>query len=191
VKPHEERSCYFNDAITETTETLRATKVRTADLFSVNYIMAFVTFYITLAAVAFLLPRLLTFQQEDLARVVMTVVFLTGPLGVLVSGVQALSRANAAMHNISLLEQRLDRLARVRRDGVAAGSPRPPDFTDIQLQDVVFQYVDKEGNEAFRVGPLNLAIKKGEILFVMGGNGSGKTTFLKLLTALYFPTAGQ
>ena len=37
----------------------------------------------------------------------------------------------------------------------------------------------------FTVGPINLNLRRGEILFVVGGNGSGKTTFMKLLTGLY------
>jgi putative ATP-binding cassette transporter len=90
-----------------------------------------------------------------------------------------------------LLEQRLDRFAQAMRDGGGVVSPRPQAFDEIQMQGVNFSYVDQEGQELFRVGPLELTIRRGEILFVMGGNGSGKTTFLKLLMALYAPTAGR
>src|SRR5262245_35053753 len=38
---------------------------------------------------------------------------------------------------------------------------------------------------------INLEIKKGEIVSVMGQSGSGKTTLLKLLTGLLKPTSGQ
>jgi len=43
----------------------------------------------------------------------------------------------------------------------------------------------------FAVGPINLTIQKGELIFITGGNGSGKSTFLKLLTGLYPPETGQ
>jgi putative ATP-binding cassette transporter len=36
-----------------------------------------------------------------------------------------------------------------------------------------------------------LEIKKGEMVFIVGGNGSGKSTFLKMLTGLYYPSAGS
>ena len=40
------------------------------------------------------------------------------------------------------------------------------------------------------MGPVDEEIRRGEILFLVGGNGSGKTTLLKLLTALYRPIQG-
>jgi putative ATP-binding cassette transporter len=40
------------------------------------------------------------------------------------------------------------------------------------------------------LGPINLVFQPGEIVFVIGGNGSGKTTFIKLLTGLYAPEGG-
>jgi putative pyoverdin transport system ATP-binding/permease protein len=112
-------------------------------------------------------------------------------MGIVISGLQSLAKSNVAVHNIMLLEQRLDRFAQVTRNGAGVISSVPPDFTDIQMQGLSFSYVDQESNELFRVGPLDLDIRRGEILFVMGGNGSGKTTLLKLLTALYYPTAGR
>ncbi|MBV8202832.1 MAG: ATP-binding cassette domain-containing protein [Acidobacteria bacterium] len=44
---------------------------------------------------------------------------------------------------------------------------------------------------AFTLGPLDLAFEPGELIFVVGGNGSGKTTFAKLLVGLYIPEAGE
>ena len=38
---------------------------------------------------------------------------------------------------------------------------------------------------------LDLSIKKGEVFGLLGPNGSGKTTFLKLILGLAFPTSGK
>jgi len=50
--------------------------------------------------------------------------------------------------------------------------------------------MDVDGNATFQVGPIDGEIRRGEVLFLIGGNGGGKTTLLKLFTALYQPTEG-
>lgn len=191
VRLHDNRSRDLMHDITDTAETLRSMKIRTADMFNVNHILAYGVFYVTIAGVIFLLPRVLLFSREDMIQVMMTVLFTIGPLGTVISGLQSLSKANVAVHNMALLEERLDRFTQGRRDGPAVVSSPMHDFSEIRMQGVRFAYVDRDGNESFGVGPLDLAIRRGEILFIMGGNGSGKTTFLKLLTALYPPNAGR
>lgn len=59
---------------------------------------------------------------------------------------------------------------------------------DIEFKDVSFKY---GGSDAFAVKNLNLKLKVGERLAVVGMNGSGKTTFIKLLCRLYDPTEGE
>jgi putative ATP-binding cassette transporter len=44
---------------------------------------------------------------------------------------------------------------------------------------------------AFSLGPLDFHVRPGELVFVVGGNGSGKSTFLKVLTGLYPPHQGE
>ena len=39
--------------------------------------------------------------------------------------------------------------------------------------------------------PLDLEIRRGEIFGLLGPNGSGKTTTIKLLLGLVFPTSGE
>jgi putative ATP-binding cassette transporter len=128
------------------------------------------------------------FAKDEMVQVMLTVLFTIGPLGVVVNGVQSLAKASAAVHNVTLLEQRLERFT--SDWSAAAATPAMPDYSTIRLQAVRFDYVDQDGNSIFHVGPLDLTIARGEIVFVIGGNGSGKSTLLKLLTALYLPSTG-
>src|SRR5262249_17208284 len=43
---------------------------------------------------------------------------------------------------------------------------------------------------AFVLGPVDLTLERGQLIFLVGGNGSGKSTFVKLLTGLYPPHLG-
>jgi putative ATP-binding cassette transporter len=188
VRLNESRSRDLMSDITATANTLRSMKIVTADMFHVNQILGYSVFYLTVAGVIFLLPRLVPFAKDDMVQVLMTVLFTIGPLGVVITGMQALSKAGVAVHNVMQLEQRLERFTAGGHVATAAASWQ--DFTTIQLQAVRFDYIDADGNTVFRVGPLDLTISRGEIVFVIGGNGSGKSTLLKLLTALYLPSSG-
>lgn len=59
---------------------------------------------------------------------------------------------------------------------------------DIEFRDVSFRYPNTK-NYALR--HVNLKFKVGEKLAVVGMNGSGKTTFIKLMCRLYDPTEGE
>lgn len=58
----------------------------------------------------------------------------------------------------------------------------------INLKDVFFRY-EKGGNDI--LSGTNLSIKKGEHFCILGGNGSGKTTTLKILAGLLKPYRGK
>ncbi len=57
----------------------------------------------------------------------------------------------------------------------------------VEFRDVSFQYPH---TDAWALRHVNLKFKVGQRLAVVGMNGSGKTTFIKLLTRLYDPTEG-
>lgn len=59
---------------------------------------------------------------------------------------------------------------------------------DIAFRNVSFRYA---GSDVFALKNINLELKVGERLAVVGMNGSGKTTFIKLLCRLYDPTEGE
>lgn len=48
----------------------------------------------------------------------------------------------------------------------------------------------KEYKQTLALDHVNLQIKKGKIYGFIGQNGAGKTTFLRLVTGLAFPTSG-
>jgi len=67
------------------------------------------------------------------------------------------------------------------------------DNTMIKCTNVSFKYIkDSEGikEEKYAVKNINLEVKKGEFLVVLGHNGSGKSTIAKHMNALVLPTDG-
>ncbi len=85
---------------------------------------------------------------------------------------------------------RLDDLTESLRPNVApatASRPPPRAFDRIAFRGVSYAYA---GADAPTLGPLDLELRKGEVVFITGGNGSGKSTLMKLLTGLYRPADG-
>ncbi len=60
----------------------------------------------------------------------------------------------------------------------------------INLVDVTFRYEGSSNAENILSG-INLSIKKGEFLAVLGHNGSGKSTFAMHLNAMLLPSSGD
>ena len=58
----------------------------------------------------------------------------------------------------------------------------------VEFKDVSFKY---PGSETYALRHVNMKFKAGEKLAVVGMNGSGKTTFIKLMCRLYDPTEGE
>lgn len=64
----------------------------------------------------------------------------------------------------------------------------PPVAGSVVYQDVTFLY---EGQTVPALSDIDLTIRAGEMVAIVGSSGSGKTTLVNLLPRFYEPTAGQ
>jgi len=72
--------------------------------------------------------------------------------------------------------------------GTLAVEKRDDNEYYIEFKNVSFKY---PGAEIYALRHVNMKFKVGERLAVVGMNGSGKTTFIKLMCRLYDPTEGE
>lgn len=73
-------------------------------------------------------------------------------------------------------------------EGVKVSAERLAEAPEIELRDVCFRY-EEEGEEI--LSHINLKIHAGEKIALVGGNGEGKTTLVKLLCGFYHPVSGE
>jgi putative ATP-binding cassette transporter len=188
VKLSEPRSVGVFQHLSEIAASVAEVKTKTAIDTADYYIFSQVIFYILIGSMVFILPQFTETYSNQIAEITTTILFIIGPLTIVVGSIPVVSAANTAVANIGRLEDALD-----RAQSIALAKERDvfqpvSEFDTIEFDNVEFAY--PHGERDFKVGPVNLSIRCGEILFITGGNGSGKTTFLRVLTALYYPTAG-
>jgi putative ATP-binding cassette transporter len=164
----------------------------------VNFVFSQVAIFILLGTLVFILPALSSSFADSTVKVLTAVLFLVGPVSGVISAAPQITVANAAAENLLKLEQLFDENV---EQGIATGDQRAAaatttaaapafeGFETIDLRHLIF--ARGEGDERFVVGPIDLSIRRGETLFITGGNGSGKTTFVKMLTGLYPADSGE
>ena len=117
--------------------------------------------------------------------------FLAGALAGANGGIQALFSAFSNIADQSLFLTDLVEFFKVqptiRSKPDAIPAPRPMRY-GIVFEDVSFSY---PGNSRLVLDRLNLRIGLGERIALVGANGQGKTTIVKLLARQYDPTCGR
>lgn len=119
----------------------------------------------------------------------LALVYMMTPLQVIMNSVPGMARANVAIGNVRELGLNLSRSAASEEN--AAGPEPLSTAVRLELSDVTYSYPREDSPSDFTLGPINLVVDPGEVLFVTGGNGCGKTTLAKLITGLYAPDAGK
>src|SRR6185312_3085917 len=120
--------------------------------------------------------------------VILALLFVVGASFGLVHSLPMLSASDAAADRLNQLE--IDLLAAVRSVDLDTAT-LPKHFDKIEVRNIVFRYFDRSSESTFQVGPVDFTLQRGELVFITGGNGSGKSTFLKVLAGLYLPESGQ
>jgi putative ATP-binding cassette transporter len=147
-------------------------------------------FYLLLAILVFIIPLLSPTHSDVIFKLTAAVLFIMGPVNMIVTSIPMLARTNVALENIHKLETELDAVVSSTHEDQLCYKPFF-EFENLIIEKATFHYTDKSNHSLFSIGPININIKQGELLFIVGGNGSGKSTFLKLLTGLYSPTQGH
>lgn len=176
------------EEIRQASGSLRSVKMRVAHQFTSHFIFSQAAFYIMIACVVFLLPR---FNESDptlLTKTTSTILFIIGPLTGIMAAIPTFAMANVAVAKVHHLEEQLT--SAMEHEPLQGPPPTLSAFRSIRFSNLVFDYTDEKGTPTFTVGPLNLEIPAGETLFIVGGNGSGKSTFLRLLTGIYYGRRG-
>jgi putative ATP-binding cassette transporter len=128
-------------------------------------------------------------EPAVLSGFVLVLLFLKGPIDQIAGTLPGVGRAKVAFLRIADLSSRFanpePHLHLERPDGGATL------VHEIGMRGVRYAFDTPDGGEPFVLGPIDLTLRRGEMVFVVGDNGSGKTTLIKLLLGLYAPQQGE
>ena len=65
-----------------------------------------------------------------------------------------------------------------------------PIESSITFENVHFEYPKRSDSQPFHLGPINVNVKKGDVVAFVGNSGGGKTTLISLIPKLFSPTEG-
>ena len=171
-----------------------------------------------IALVLFTFPLFTRTNPEVMTGYVFSLLYMMTPLWTIIGALPAVARGQVALAKIEDLGLSLDAASTAaipastgaQADG-AATSVALASCSEIapiiEMTQIGFTYeaptpaangtsnvdggVGAGGDGKFSLGPIDFRLAPGELVFVVGGNGSGKSTFVKILTGLYAPHEGQ
>ncbi|NSY35017.1 cyclic peptide export ABC transporter [Pseudoalteromonas sp. JC28] len=141
--------------------------------------------FMVIGMISFVFVNYHQISSSELIGVVMVLLYIAGPVSVILNAIPQIAIAKVSVRKVNTLLETLP-----EEQFIEKISPLP-EWQSIRFDDVSFRYLSVDDKPGFKVGPLSFEIRKGEVVFIVGGNGSGKSTLSKLMTLHYQATEGD
>lgn len=183
------REAFVRTEIDATTELLRERNVTAIRQHMVADLWTQMLFFALVGMLLFGAPALTTLPTTTLTGYVFAALYMMSPLWSLIGTVPTFLRGRIALAKIRELDTTLDGVS--PRRAAAALPLQKPAPVHIEIDAATYAYPAPSADEAgFVLGPIDLRLNPGELVFLTGGNGCGKSTLVRLLTGLYSPRGG-
>ncbi len=182
------RQAFIDAALIPTGEKIRRSTAVGNNLLIATTIWGNQLFFIAIGLIIFGFRDSSHVGARVIAGFTVCLLYMLGPMEAIFQLLPNFSRAAVAVRKldrlgIDLSERAVETSADDRGDA--------PAWQRLELRQLFYQYSGDDAGERFHIGPLDLEFEAGQLIFVTGGNGSGKSTFAKLLAGLYIPDGGE
>jgi len=177
------RRRFADDVLGRSIETVRRERALGMSIFLVSSAWGNFLLYGFIGLTLFVLVGDVPDRASVMTGFALIFVYIVGPLENLLI---ALPRANLAQVSGARIDEITAQLEHDEGDGAAT----VPGLTSVALRGVCHRYYHEGADDLFTLGPMDLDFSPGQITYLVGGNGSGKTSLAKLLAGLYRPEQG-
>lgn len=179
------RTAFAHDVLGASIETVRRRRAFGMSVFVVSAAWGNFLIYAFIGLVLFVLVGEVPDRARIMTGFALVFVYMVAPLEILL---MSLPRANLARVSAARIDEIAQQLA---CSEAAVTKPPVRGFDHIVLKGVCHRYWHEGVDDIFTLGPVDLTFRPGQVTYLVGGNGSGKTSLAKLLVGLYRPEEGQ
>lgn len=181
------REAFLGQLLEVTAANLRDRNIAGMTIYAAAGTWGQLLFFVCIGLLLFI-PPLEGLSRAVMSGYVLTILYSLSPLETIMTWLPIMGRARVALGAVENLG--LSLAERVRESEQGATSPSAGSYEVLELTGVTHAYRG-QAEDGFLLGPIDLRLRRGEMVFLVGGNGSGKTTLAKLLVGLYAPAAGE
>lgn len=189
LKLHRERrESFFSGSIHGCTERYKKHAISAEIRFIIAHNWRDFLFFTVIGAILFYLPKVSDVSPQAMTGYIVAMLYMMGPLSGVLGSLSVFGRASAALTKVEQLGVSL--AARAGAERVVLDAKPVVAYRTIELVDIEHTYWREKEDESFTLGPIRLSFVPGEIVYLVGGNGSGKSSLAKVITGLYPPKSG-
>jgi putative pyoverdin transport system ATP-binding/permease protein len=180
------REAFFKEELEYTINRSRRYNIEGMTSFTIGLTWSQFLLFWVIGLVDFGLPRVMQIDQSILSGYALTIIFLVVPLDAITTILPRLSKASIALQKIESIS-----LALASHSEESLTFSYPVKFERLKLEGISHAYSGEQEDNRFTLGSIDLTFHPQELIFLVGGNGCGKSTFAKLVTGLYIPETGK
>ncbi|WP_248800896.1 cyclic peptide export ABC transporter [Pseudomonas sp. MWU13-2105] len=154
------------------------------------------TLSLLIGCLLFVAPMVGVIDATTMTASVLVVLYIMGPLSLLIGAMPLLAQGRIAGSRLadfgfSINDPHPEPEAFASEAGNVLRLDHKKSWGRIQLRNVHMNYQDPLTGSGFGLGPIDLTVRAGELIYIVGGNGCGKSTLAKVICGLYIPQGGQ